>query len=207
MSYGLEALREAPERRLRHPTVVSSGLPKATFGCGLEGVAGRSPSRRSSAPKGPEQRACRTRGEFRHTCRPKARRVARRRCIVPPSAAMLSALARTYRQAYSGLPRAAWLQALVELVNRTGMMVLFFMTLYATSVLGLSVVQAGRIMSAYGLGALVGAWLGGYLSDRIGSYHVQKLSLALSSVVLVALTLPRSAGPLAGLMFLLAVAA
>ena len=117
---------------------------------------------------------------------------------------MLTALARTYRQAYSGLPRAAWLQALVELVNRTGMMVLFFMTLYATSVLGLTVVQAGRIMSAYGVGALFGAWLGGRLSDRLGSYHVQKLSLGASSLILVLLTLPRTAPALAALMFLLA---
>ena len=34
-----------------------------------------------------------------------------------------------YRQAYSGLPRRAWLLALVQFVNRSGSMVLFFLTL------------------------------------------------------------------------------
>ena len=97
--------------------------------------------------------------------------------------------AQTYREAYGGLPRAAWLLALLELVNRSGMMVLFFFTLYMTRKLGFTVVQAGSVMSAYGVGSMVGTYLGGRLCDRLGAYHVQKLSLGGSAVLLVVLQL------------------
>jgi predicted MFS family arabinose efflux permease len=103
-----------------------------------------------------------------------------------------SAIVRKYREAYAGLPRAAWLLALLELVNRSGTMVVFFLTLYLTRQLRFSVVQAGYVMSAYGVGSMLGTYLGGRLCDRLGAYHVQKLSLAAAAVLLVVLQLPRS---------------
>ena len=113
-------------------------------------------------------------------------------------------IVQAYREAYGGLPRAAWLLALLELVNRSGMMVLFFFTLYMTRKLGFTVVQAGSVMSAYGVGSMVGTYLGGRLCDRLGAYHVQKLSLGVSAVLLVVLQLPRSPWLLAVLMLALA---
>lgn len=116
----------------------------------------------------------------------------------------MSRLAQACREAYGGLPRAAWLLALLELVNRSGMMVLFFFTIYMTRKLGFTVVQAGSVMSAYGVGSMLGTYFGGRLCDRLGAYHVQKLSLGLSAVVLIVLQLPRSAWLLALLMLALA---
>jgi len=115
-------------------------------------------------------------------------------------------VAELYRDAYSGLPRAVWLLALVEFVNRSGMMLLFFLTLYMTRRLGFSLVEAGRAMSAYGLGSVIGTYFGGRLCDRIGAYHVQKLSLALAGVLLIALLWPRTPLVFALLLFLLAIA-
>ena len=43
-------------------------------------------------------------------------------------------IVQTYKEAYGGLPRAAWLLALLELVNRSGMMVLFLSPEISTSV-------------------------------------------------------------------------
>lgn len=111
---------------------------------------------------------------------------------------------RLYREAYGGLPRTAWLLALLELVNRSGTMVIFFLTTYMTRKLGFTVVQAGSVMSAYGVGSMLGTYLGGRLCDRLGAYHVQKLSLGATAVVLVALQLPRSVWLLALLMLALA---
>jgi len=113
-------------------------------------------------------------------------------------------LARTYREVYGGLPRAAWLLALLELVNRSGTMVIFFLTTYMTRKLGFTVVQAGSVMSAYGVGSMLGTYLGGRLCDRLGAYQVQKLSLGASAVVLIVLQWPRSAWLLALLMLALA---
>ncbi|MGD8537666.1 MAG: MFS transporter [Candidatus Aminicenantes bacterium] len=92
-----------------------------------------------------------------------------------------------YRNAYSGLPSQSWILFAVLLVNASGMMVLFFLSLYLTRQLGFSVLQAGRALSIFGLGSLAGTYLGGWLSDRIGSTNVQKLSLFLCGVFYISL--------------------
>ncbi len=129
---------------------------------------------------------------------------AKRRASAPVAFAWLRVFARAYGEAYGGLPRAAWVLALLELVNRSGMMVLFFLTLYMTRRLGFSVGEAGFVMSAYGLGSMLGTYFGGRFCDRLGAYHVQKLSLAASAALLVALQLPREVGGMALLALVLA---
>jgi len=88
----------------------------------------------------------------------------------------------TYKEAYSGLPREAWLLSVVEFVNRSGTMVIFFMTLYLTQTFGFTTSRAGQVISAYGLGALLGSYLGGKLSDLIGPINVLKISLTLAGI-------------------------
>ena len=95
---------------------------------------------------------------------------------------MIKKVTNLYRQAYAGLPYHAWILFTVLLVNAAGLMVLFFLSLYLTRHLGFTVTQAGRVISVFGTGSLVGSFLGGWLSDRIGSTNVQKLSLLLSGV-------------------------
>lgn len=91
---------------------------------------------------------------------------------------MLSAGITTYRNAYSGLSRSTWLLSLIMLINRSGTMVVPFMTLYLTSPeMGYSVGQAGFVFGLFGAGAFVGAWFGGKLTDRIGYYPVQMATL------------------------------
>jgi predicted MFS family arabinose efflux permease len=91
---------------------------------------------------------------------------------------MLSAGITTYRNAYSGLSRSTWLLSLIMLINRSGTMVVPFMTLYLTSAeVGYSVSQAGFVFGLFGAGAFVGAWFGGKLTDRIGFYPVQMATL------------------------------
>ncbi len=98
---------------------------------------------------------------------------------------MLRKIIFLYRDAYAGLPRNAWLLSLVQFVNRSGSMVLFFLSLYLTRKMGFSLAQAGQAVSAFGCGALAGAYLGGILCDRLGATAVQRLSLLLSGVNLI----------------------
>lgn len=92
---------------------------------------------------------------------------------------MLKSAANTYRSAYSGLSRATWLLSFIMLINRSGTMVIPFMTLYLTSEeMGYSVAQAGIVFGLFGLGAFFGAYAGGKLTDKIGFYKVQLLALA-----------------------------
>src|SRR4029079_6341817 len=83
------------------------------------------------------------------------------------------------RDAYSGLPRATWVLAAVCFVNRCGTMVLPFLMLYLTSQRGFSAAAGGVVLSLYGVGAGVGAFSGGVLTDRLGAKRVQVASLGL----------------------------
>jgi predicted MFS family arabinose efflux permease len=87
------------------------------------------------------------------------------------------ALFNLYKQAYKGLSKQTWYLSLVILINRSGTMVLPFMTMYATQRLGFTITQAGFIMAAFGAGAIVGAFIGGKVTDAIGFYKVQLFAL------------------------------
>jgi predicted MFS family arabinose efflux permease len=91
---------------------------------------------------------------------------------------MISKTLSLYKNAYSGLSPSTWWLSFVMLVNRSGTMVLPFMTIYLTSPsMGYSIGQAGIVMALFGLGAVTGGFLGGKLTDRIGFYPVQIITL------------------------------
>ena len=97
---------------------------------------------------------------------------------------MLTATAKTYRNAYSGLSKQTWLLSLIMLINRSGTMVIPFMTLYLTSAeMGYSVGDAGIVFGLFGAGAFCGAWLGGRLTDKIGFYPVQLFTLTVGGIL------------------------
>jgi MFS family permease len=97
-----------------------------------------------------------------------------------------------YRRTFDGLPRPAWLLAAVLLINTSGTMVVFFMALYLTHHLGWPAERAGLGMSGYGAGMLAGTLAGGLLSDRLGAYRVQRLSLTGAGLLLIAIAFLRS---------------
>lgn len=99
---------------------------------------------------------------------------------------MISAAVSLYRNAYTGLSRRMWLLAVVMLINRSGTMVLPFMTLYCKHI-GYSTKQAGYVVAMYGLGSVVGAFLGGKISDRFGFYYTQFFSLFFGGILFITL--------------------
>ncbi|NBB27342.1 MFS transporter [Cellulophaga sp. BC115SP] len=92
-----------------------------------------------------------------------------------------------YKNAFGGLPKSVWLLSAIMFVNRSGTMVLPFLTLYLTQKLHFSVADAGIVMAFYGSGALFGTFLGGKLTDKIGFYPIQFYSLLLSGIALLVL--------------------
>jgi len=91
---------------------------------------------------------------------------------------MLTRTLRLYVDAFSGISREVWFLALISLINRSGTMVVPFLSVYLKSQLGFSYSQIGMVMSIFGLGSLIGTYLGGKLTDRIGFYPVLAGSLA-----------------------------
>jgi predicted MFS family arabinose efflux permease len=78
-----------------------------------------------------------------------------------------------YKNAYSGLSPATWWLSLVMLINRSGTMVVPFMSLYLTQSRGYSIGKAGLVMAIFGAGAVCGGMLGGKLTDKFGFYNIQ----------------------------------
>jgi predicted MFS family arabinose efflux permease len=101
---------------------------------------------------------------------------------------MLAGTVKIYRNAYSGLSKETWLLSLIMLINRMGTMVVPFMMLYLTSdKMGYTVGQAGVVVGLFGAGAFSGAWLGGRLTDKIGFYPVQLITLTGGGILFMVL--------------------
>jgi len=90
-------------------------------------------------------------------------------------------LTRLYKP-YRGLSREIWILALITFINRAGAMVVPFLSLYLTKYLHFSLGQVGWIMSFYGLGSILGVYMGGKLTDKIGYYKIMYISMFLTGV-------------------------
>jgi len=99
---------------------------------------------------------------------------------------MISTTINLYKNAYSGLTRRMWLLAVVMLINRSGTMVLPFMTLYCHH-RGYTETQGGLAVAIYGVGSLFGAFIGGRLSDTIGFYKMQFIALFGGGIMFIVL--------------------
>ncbi|WP_426429644.1 MDR family MFS transporter [Winogradskyella sp. HB-48] len=92
-----------------------------------------------------------------------------------------------YLMTFGGLSKEVWWLALITFINRSGTMVVPFLTIYLNEDLSFSIPQIGWIMSCFGLGSVVGTWLGGKLTDDIGYYKVMVRSLLSTGIVFIAL--------------------
>lgn len=92
-----------------------------------------------------------------------------------------------YINNFQGLSREIWLLSLVTFINRAGAMVIPFLSLYLVNSKGFTLPQVGWIMTCFGLGSLLGTWLGGKLTDAIGFYKVIIFSLFLGGIGFVLL--------------------
>ncbi len=92
-----------------------------------------------------------------------------------------------YANAFSGLNRDVWLLSLVLFINRAGTMVIPFLTIYLTGQKGFTLEEAGFILSLFGVGSVLGSFVGGWLTDRIGHYPVQFWTLIFSGMGFIAL--------------------
>ncbi len=97
----------------------------------------------------------------------------------------MPSLLQLYKNAYKGLTKETWYLSLVILINRSGTMVIPFMTMYATQQLGFSIARAGFIMSFFGVGSIIGAFMGGKITDAIGYHRVQLVSLTGGGIMFI----------------------
>lgn len=96
----------------------------------------------------------------------------------------------TLRRSIATLPRSAWLLFAGTFVSKFGSFVLVFLAVYLARV-GYSATQAGIALSAYGVGALISAPVGGHLADRLGRRNTIALSMFLSAAAMLGLSQAR----------------
>ncbi|SEA29947.1 Predicted arabinose efflux permease, MFS family [Flavobacterium gillisiae] len=95
---------------------------------------------------------------------------------------MLKTAFNRYINNFKGFSREIWILTIITFINRAGTMVLPFLSKYLKEDLHFSYGEVGWIMVAFGMGSMLGSWLGGKLSDKIGFYKVMVFSLFSSGV-------------------------
>ncbi len=92
-----------------------------------------------------------------------------------------------YIASFKGLSKEIWFLAFVTFVNRAGTMILPFLSRYLNEELEFSLENVGIILSFFGIGSLVGHYLGGKLTDKIGFYNIMVRSLLTTGFLFIGL--------------------
>jgi MFS family permease len=92
-----------------------------------------------------------------------------------------------YLQQFAGLPLTLWLVIFAVFVNSIGCSTNMFLSLYLTTQLHIALTKAGVILAGFGLGTLIGSYLGGELSDKISAYTIAVVSLFIAALTLFCL--------------------
>jgi predicted MFS family arabinose efflux permease len=87
-----------------------------------------------------------------------------------------------YINNFKGFSKEIWILTLMTFINRAGTMVLPFLSKYLKEDLNFSYIQVSWVLFFFGIGSMVGSWLGGKLSDKIGFYKIMIFSLLTTGV-------------------------
>jgi MFS family permease len=91
------------------------------------------------------------------------------------------------RKSTAGLPRTFWFLWVGTLINRIGVFVQPFLTLFLTLQRGLTPEEAAVVISLQGIGSFGAHFVGGYLSDHVGRRGTMLLSFFGTPVLLILL--------------------
>ncbi len=86
-------------------------------------------------------------------------------------------------------------------------MVLLFTSLYLTQELNFTIGQAGIVMSFYGIGSVLGSYIGGWLTDRKNYFDIMLISLISSGLILLLLLVASSMLGISAIIFIYALTA
>lgn len=84
----------------------------------------------------------------------------------------METLFKNYLSTLNGLSKEVQQLTLITFINRASTIVIPFLSLYLIDDLEFTLKDVSWIMSAFGLGSVIGTWIGGKLTDSIGYYKV-----------------------------------
>lgn len=100
---------------------------------------------------------------------------------------MLKRITLFYGDSFKGLSKEIWWLALISFINRSGTMILPFLSKYMYESLHFTMPQVGWVMVFFGVGSMIGSWLGGKFTDKFGFYKVMVWSLLISGFLFIGL--------------------
>ena len=100
---------------------------------------------------------------------------------------LMKKLYTNYLNTFRGLSTEVWWLALMTFINRSGTMIIPFLSIYLREDLHISQSNVGWVMTCFGLGSVVGVWIGGKLTDKIGYYKVMVRSLLTTGFLFIGL--------------------
>lgn len=107
-----------------------------------------------------------------------------------------------YINSFKGFSREIWILTIITFINRAGTMVLPFLSKYLKEDLHFSYGEVGWVMVFFGSGSMIGSWLGGKLSDKVGFYKIMIFSLFTSGILIFCVQFITSFIGLCAAMFL-----
>jgi MFS family permease len=110
----------------------------------------------------------------------------------------------TLRQTFRELPRSAVVLLVGVAINRMGSLLQIFLVLYLTD-LGFSPSKAGLVLAVYGVGSILGDFVGGAVSDTIGPRRAIMVSMVGAAVFIGALGHVHDYGVIVGLALVIGV--
>lgn len=112
-----------------------------------------------------------------------------------------------YINNFRGFSREIWILAIITFINRAGTMVIPFLSKYLKEDLGFSYNQVGTVLVCFGAGSMIGSWIGGKLSDKIGFYKVMVFSLFTTGLLFFSIQLITSFYGICAAMFVIMIIA
>lgn len=112
-------------------------------------------------------------------------------------------LPRRFAQLAEGLPRPFWALLVGTFITKAGSFVMPLLFVYLTQARGLPLPVGGAITSLFGLGSLIGSFLGGVMADRLGRRFTMLASLLVGAAFLLVLGLSEELWQLAVATFLM----
>lgn len=88
---------------------------------------------------------------------------------------------------FKQIPRGIWITFFAIVGNSFGWSVTAYMALFLHLHRGFSVTDVGAVMAGFGIGALIGAYLSGRLTDRYPPHQICWISLFINSVTILAI--------------------
>lgn len=106
-----------------------------------------------------------------------------------------------YLNNYRNIPGQSWRLLSLGLIEAMGGGLGFFISLYFKAYLSFPMLIIGKILSCYGLGTVIGGWLGGLMIDKWSAAYTNVTSLILFGISFIFLAFLNQPIPIALIMF------